>query len=461
MDTNIEQASSPDTITQPEQVEVLQTTGRATRHVKKPLLLIILIATFVIGGSSAAYIQYIHNSPEKIWERALSSTSQGLDKLIELNQRDRKSGSKIDASFTVTSPVLLEGTMSGQWYESDGSATMSLNAIGLRMNGEVRSVTDENSDIPSLYMNISGLDTIEALLSLAGPEYKGIARGLSEIDGEWYTVDKSLLSQLIFGITPSGGNLSNEDLNDMISSLFTALRDTMFSADPDNRMFTVLEEVGTEDFEGTETYRYVVGLHEENTRKFISTFADSLESTGAFDYLGVGEYLDRQSFIDSMNQALDRIDTSKATADVWVESGGAYIRNIRMYPDENNRQNNYIDFGIPYEKGDSIPFVMRMVSKDGLDEQDITLGIDIDQNNSDTRLWANIAMLSDSLNVVASGEVAVQSSDEQVSVDKPESSQSIYNLFDVFNESFTSLISPSLQPQDNDTFQLPLDDFEL
>lgn len=106
------------------------------------------LSVLLLGGGAAAYMQFVVNSPKKIWERAMSTTVKGLDTLVA-SQNTTWPGSKTEGTFSVSSPIAADGSMKGSWHGSDGSATFDVGAAGLRVNGEVRMVGVEDLEVPA------------------------------------------------------------------------------------------------------------------------------------------------------------------------------------------------------------------------------------------------------------------------------------------------------------------------
>jgi hypothetical protein len=446
--------------------------GKPLEKTKKPrgkwLMPVVLVGALVFAGAAVAYQAVFNQSPQLLFESALTNTSKVLDEFLKIDQQEK--GLKVDGSFDVTSPLAVDGTLSGHWDESNGSLISNVGAVGIRVTSEVRTIDAENSDVPDIYFKLGGLTGVDVLIrSLAGPEYSQAADVIKSLDEQWYVIDHTLIEQAVQAGagTPSYNvpELSEKDMRAISDAVAGVMRDRFFGSEEDKAVFKINDTIGKEDFEGTGSYKLNVGVDKDNFISFLESFESVIKDTklnDVFEMGAQGQNIDELLDFSSISESLKDVDFSKATADVWVEGNGRFIRNVRIYPSEDKKDTNYLDFMVPYAGGDVIPLVMRAT----IDEEDVkgvlSFGIDINQENGDLGLWFDIDLTTSGATVAVTAKLAFTGSDDQVSVDKPESAKSAAELVNQLTDSVRSFSPLGQLPIGGlDDFELPLDDFQL
>lgn len=436
----------------------------------KFLILGVFIAFFLIGGSAAAYVQFFQSNPKKIWERSLESTQKGLDKLVELNQVEWPAAN-LDGSFNVTSPIAIDGTMSGKSDAKNGYATFDIGAAGVRVDGEFRSILTESGS-PDVYFKVSGLEGVQSLLgSSLGAEESFIDPSvIDQVEDKWFSIDHTLFDQMVAESAVDERTITQADFNEFTSVTVDLLKDTLFSTG-NNAVFTVKETVGKEQFEGTDTYKYVVAVNKENFKSFVTRMVDSYSELELTKLLtsNTGKSFKELIDYDGMIKELDAADFTNATADVWVEASGRYIRNVRIYPEKDSKDTNYLDIGIPYAGGDDIPMLVRATFDESGTKGVFAFEARINQQDNTRKLTLDLDMDSEGTKVAAKGELKITRSEESVTVEKPDGARSAYDLLGLFyqasgyDDSYGTIPEDGsldqFLPQGLDTF--PLDDVEL
>lgn len=416
-----------------------QTTGlpampeQKPKNSKKKLLLpLIVMGAFLLAGGAAAYQMVFNKSPQQLFESALTNTSKGLDTFLAIDQS--KKGLKIDGSFDVNSPLAVDGTLSGQWYEMNGSLTSSVGAVGARVTNEIRTLSVENSDVPDLYIKFSGLEGVDGLLrTFAGPDASEVAGVVQSLNDQWYVVDHTLIEQALAssGSSSDVPELSEEDIKQISDAVAGVMRERFFGTEEDKAVFKINEEIGKEDFEGTGTYKLNVRVDKDNFIAFLESFESVVKDTKLKDVFALsapGQNIDEVLNFDNISESLKDVDFSEAKADVWVEGNGRFIRNVRIYPVSDKKDTNYLDLLLPYEGGDVFPLVMRATIDDSDAKGVASFGADINQKNGDSRLWFDLDITSDGTTVDASAELKIESIDEQVAIEKPDGAKSALEL---------------------------------
>ncbi len=439
---------------------------------KKFVLIGAFLAIFLFGGSAAAYVQFVANSPENIWERAMNSTAKGLDAMAELQKQQMSSTSaqKLDGTFKLTSPLAADGSISLVADKSNAEMTMDVGAAGTRLNAEMRMVDAANSDSPDIYFKVKGLDSIGALLGLGGPEAAAYGDMLTAAEDQWYSVDHTLFDQALASAAEGGGSLatlSQEDLNKIALQFSTVVKDTLLSTDPQKAVFEVANEVGKEDFEGTKTFKYEVRINKDHLKSFITEMKSAMADTKVAELVASmsGQSYEEAVKLDELFADIDKQDFSNSTADVWVEAGGRYIRNVRLYPVKDDKQKNYLDIGIPYNGGDTIPLSFKAVIDDEGTRGTVASGIELNRTSNGLHGWGTIdvSMDSESDPIKFEYDMNVNPTNDAPKTDKPEGVKDALELLGALNTGAMTRIedSTSLDQYDSLLDQSLTDDIEL
>ena len=394
----------------------------------KYLLPIVLAGALLFGGGAAAYVNVFQKSPQKLWERALSNTSEGLEKMIEIGLNDSDKGMAFDGTLEVSSPIAIDGTMEGNWYEGTGSMSAEITASGANVNVDVRSIAEDASTTPDIYARISGLSQVDTLLGGAlGNEAGSIIEG---VENQWFFVDKTLIDQALMSMdeseTPS---ISQEDMKEVSANVMAVMKNRFFASD-DKGVFTLQEKIGKETFEGTETYKVKVAVNKDNFSAFVTELKDAIKETKIEELLktsdpekSLEEALNFEELIKSINDA----DFSKAVAEVWLEANGGYVRNVRIYPEDGNTQ-SYIDFGMKYEGGNVYPLMMRLTMDEDEAKGTLSMGMNVDSSNADATMTVDADMTMSGQSFKMKMSMSLKGSNEKPTVDAPEDAVNILEL---------------------------------
>ncbi len=433
-----EPVSAPVAVTTEEVKPETLTTSKSKGPRPKWFMPAILVGLLVLGGGAAAYMTVFQKSADSAWKSALKNTADGLDAYLTNSYDTGQKGFKLDGNFKVSSPIAIDGSMEGQWYENDGSMTADVGAAGARINAEFRTISPEAGTTPDIYMKVDGLDGLDTLIgSLGATEAAGIGESLAMLNDQWFFIDHTMIDQATATDQSSNLDLSEKDLKDISDKVSAVLRDRMFSTSQDKAIFTVAEKLGKEDFEGLSTHKINVSVDKNNFKEFVTALKDALKGTKAEELLKVGQTdksLEEVLDFENMLKELEDTDFSKATADVWVEAGGAYVRNVRIYPVEDKKDTNYLDFGMDYKGGDTFPVVMKATIDDEGDKGTFSIGLEVNKTNGDAKMTFDVDINVDGGDVKAEGELTVSGSNDKKEVEKPEDAQNIFELLGGFQQ---------------------------
>ncbi len=425
----------------------------------------------VLGGGAAAYVSVFQKSPESIWSSALSNTANGIEKYLATAYGDEQSkGFKVDGNFKVSSPIAVDGSMEGQWYGSNGLLKGNIGAGGVRFDTELRTIAEQTGNTPDIYMQVSGLDGFDSLIDSLGGSGSGISSQVKQVNGQWYYVDHTLIDQYVASTSTDTANMefSEQELKETIDTFMVVLKDRMFGTAEDKAIFKIVETIGKEDFEGTPSYKMKVKVDQNNFKDFVVALKDATKETKLNDLMTQGQEgksIEELINFDQLIEELEKADFSKATADVWAEARGGFIRNIRFYPTEDKKESNYLDFGMNYQGGDVFPFLIRATIDDNDVKGVLGFGFNINQNNGDGGLTVNVDLNGEGMKVQAEAALNIVGLDEEVSVEKPENAKSYVELLSILTSGlYQQPAGQSLYDDIGSDFpssSFPLDDLEL
>ena len=470
--------------TQPAPAEVQTDSKKKVGFLSKLSLPVVLGVLLLVGGGAAAFTISQQNSPEKIWEKALSTTAEGFDEIVTIAQTEPKSGAVISGDFRISGPLEATGAVEGAWQGSNLELQANVNASGIVLDTEVRAIgSDDNA--PDIFLKINGLDTIDQLASLFGGE----SGGLSDVNDTWFRVPSSDIQSLLDSAVQSTPvnqeevELTQQDLVDIVEASSSVFRDRLFTADESQAVVVVDESLGEEVFDGVDTQKYRVKVQQEQLKLFVTELKDALKATKLNDVLLQGSP-DGQTFeealdFDRLIEEIENGDYANASAEVWVDAKRKFIRNIRITDrSEESESAQRLDLSLNYDGGDVFPFAVTVTDETPENPLSASLKFGYNRETTGVDLGLSLEAELEGVPTVVDANLTVTPSDNEVNVEVPEGAQNYTDLLESLgfseeilglflggfggssfgNESdFQSL--DSFDQLDFDT--LPLDDIEL
>lgn len=433
---------------------------------KKPkttLLIAVAVAILLLGSGAAAYMKFVVNSPDNIWEKALQNTSAGYKEIVEISKQEPAKGGKIEGMFTLSAPIAASGSVEGSWYETNSQVTSNIDAAGVSADIEARTISsDNNPNSADIYFKVDGLDSAIPLIGAVQPELAPI---ISEVNGNWYTIDSALLASVLPAESSSSTmTLSAKELSDAASKIGVVLDDRLFSVDKTKAVVIVKDSVGREEFNGHDTYKYNVTVQEQQYADFVTALREALKGTALeslskdlMDKDGTETKMDVDGLLDSVENS----DITSYRAETWVDMKLKYIRNIRITPvDKDGKTQGYIDFGLDYSGGDVWPFSIAITTTptDRVDNKmNATFSAAFNKVSKVTDLGFELSGTIDKQQITGSGKLNISPSNDALKIDKPDGAKSVTELLGLLmGGDSTSLTQTSF-----DTGTYPIDDVEL
>lgn len=435
--------SSP-SVSAPTTTADMQKNTKKNPFKKLSVLTIGLIAAGVlILGSAAAYFGYIvPNRPENIWKSALSNSAKAYDSLVTYGEEQKEiKGAKIEGNFSATSEGATgDANISGTFYEKQGQGTIDVGFAGSRYTAEIRAIEAENADYPDLYAKVDGLKGLGALLGASGGSASA-GTFLDSLDGQWVFVDHTALEGMFSQIqsTQEEPEVTTEEAIAIAKKVGDVNREHLFSTDESKAVFRVAEQVGKEDFEGRESYKFVVEVNKENLKAYIEALKTELKDTKLPELIG-DDY--DKTFDDMIEEINTSEEVENETAEVWVDMGTKLIRNIRFTDEDNDK--NIFDISLLYEGGDVYPLRFKVSEEESNTDATVTITLD---TAADSVEFAVDMTVENSVDF--SGSFKVTPHNEPVDVQKPEGAKSINELFGSFYSSSSATSGSSLNGSSN------------
>ncbi len=448
-----------DTSPSPVQPETSATQMKTKKRPGRKLLLLgSLLVVFLVGGAAAAYVSVFNKSPEEKFYSALGNTGQALESFLDAEPRGETMN--VNGSLNLSSPIAVDGSVEGKYANGNGMFTADIGGFGVRVNAEVRSQAVEGSDAPDIFVKLDGLKGVEGLLgAFAGESVaQQVGPAIDLIDTKWIAVDHTIFEQAV-AQDDELPMLSEEEVEEIKNRALQPITERLLGSGDDKAVFTVVEELGSEEFDGVSTEKLRVGVNKDNFIAFLKEYEAVVNETKLKDLLEAAypRSADEPIPFDEIDEAFADVDFANAKADVWVASD-KYIRNVRIYTNQEDTSTNYLDIMIPYEGGDDIPVMLKATIDDDGATGELTSGVTFNTQTGDISFSYDVDM-GGSVAVKSSGELSFTSSDEAVDVSAPDDATNVYEIIGLIQQQ----LQQSLQSQLPDEFQqqLQLDDIEL
>lgn len=424
---------------------------------KQKLVLFIVVAVILsIGGGAVAMNYMQQNNPDYIWKKALDNTSKGFASFATSVTENEKKGGSATGAFKVEQPIAADGNFSANWFNKNVESKSSVGVSGVRATTDIRAIEFEGSDYPDIYVNIAGLESVESLVETSNPS---LASAINRLNGNWLSIDHTLLEQLEQSTTGTGSavqdpvTLTTDDYRDISNKTSEIISEYLFSSDTETAVITVLDQAVKEDFDGVETFKYNVSINKDNLKKFIEAYKNGIQETRFDEFVvsmdGSGRSFEEIVAVDELLQSVDQLDLDSTKNEMWVDIDQKIIRNLRITPTDQDRvEGGYIEFALPYDGGDVLPFTMRFVSGVTRDTNG-TLNVELvaGYNLADQSVNFSFSVVgsTDQEKMKATGTMRVTPSDEEVNPVKPDSAQNIIEFLNSLGVSETDLLQTTDQ----------------
>jgi hypothetical protein len=354
----------------------------------KKILIPIIVAVLVLGGTAAAYFGYYMN-PSVIYSQSLKNTGKGYDTLINYADQQSKLGNKDytgTGSYKITTAgSSTDGKLAFKGNGENGDLTFDVGFGGTRINADIRTVKSSGTT-PDLYVKASGIKGLGTLTGMPqlDPE-------LAKLDNNWIVIDHTLFDSLTASTaqaaTPTTTSPTREQVIDEAHAFGKVNQQYLFSTDKDKAVTKVVKKYGVETVDGRKTYHYKIALQKDNVKKYILAQRDALKATTLNDWLKKNKYDTPvyAGFNDAANSTKDI--KSSDTFDMWTDVNRRLVYKVR-FNDTTNPADNYVDVGLNYKGGSDYPFFIAGKSKDSGSTTTFSFvaAVNTKTNNTDLKL---------------------------------------------------------------------------
>ncbi len=398
-------------------------------------------------ASAGAYFGYIlPNKPENIWKTSLNRSSKLFEKIISIDEGQDLKGYSIKGSVALSSELMsADMNIDFKTYESEGQGTMDIGASGQRINFEFKGLDVENSDAPDIYMKVNG---IKGLGSFFGED---VGNRVDALDSQWLVIDHTLFEQYTKEYAKNftqEEQVSEEEAREIIKKISVVNNEYLFTTDEQKAVFNVVENVGKEEYEGKNSYKFKVSVNKEHLKAYTEQLKTALQDTKLQKLLGE-EY---DSFFDEAIKEIENINESD-TAEVWVDMSTKLIRNVRFTNEQDKGE--YVDVSLLYEGGDEFPLRIKGVSDDG--EAAFTFAVNTKDQSAEIKIDAKS---NDGTAYTVKGSIKVSPNNEPLNVQKPEGALSLIEvmgtIYEAYNQSMTGQYDSQLYDEGQSYTPTPL-----
>ena len=366
---------------------------------------------FAMGGSFAIvalaaafyFFSYLPNTPENIYRRGMASIGVGLEELIENDTLQASQATEFDGSFNMTSPTEVNATMDGS-FALTGDGEFALDVKWDQYNPMLDmsySFIDEN--YPKIYFRFDGVK--EIVDDSFGPGSFDQIAGNRNLEGVWWLIDyKELVDQGFLteselqeelAQAEAENSITTEDQIALTRAVIDASSTYLFTSDTDMMVLERVEDLGTEDYEGVESQKYLVQINKENLKSYLKAVRDNVHDTGVLQKLDEDVDLKEEISDEDIDTWVDDLDFSEIRMEAWVGLDNKVLRNLRFTSvNEDERDNGYVDVSLLLDGDnlDRIPLRFRIAGDDETSSGniDVLWTTDVRANTTEFKVDANI-----------------------------------------------------------------------
>ncbi len=412
-------------------VPVTANTPESKKGRAKWLLPIIIVGTIVaMAASTYGYMGVYLQSPQNLWSQALKNTGEAINDYAT-GPKQTYSGAKISGTYNVISPTAVDGTITAAFDGKSTSATITANAMGIMANLEVLSITKQPASSPDIYLKLSGVKGAATLLG-----NNKLAEVVSKLDGQWYYIDHTLTANLTKNLpnTANDPQQLQANVQDAAKKVSTVLQDRLFNSDSKKAVLVTAKTLGKEDFKGRKTQKYQAQLRKTQLKDMVtelqSALKDSKLSNSIFgDINDANKQQENQNKLDKILKQIEALPEEKLTAEVWVDTGLKYIRNVRIaLPGNNASTATMLDIMVDYTGGDTMPIIVTQTNSDAKNNSTTTLGVTANKSNSAVELSFAQKGNTGGQNMDFSSKIKVDPSNDSVNAAVPAGAKNIMEL---------------------------------
>lgn len=291
---------------------------------KKRIFFAGLIAAGVLlfGGILAYMGIYAANRPSELWNQALNNTAQGYDNLVTYAKENKTLANKgeISGGYSYeTDSFSIEGKYTGFYADNRARINLEGNSSGDNLTSEFIAENNNGSDVPDVYLRAKGLRALRDI-----PTLETDSDSLRALEDQWYLLDSSTISQLRERRASNGPSIQAIPNNDQIIQIAETVgsinRQYVFTSDPSRAILIRSQNLGEEELDGRQVYRFKATYNIENLEAYLNSLAEELQKTKFKEIYG-------ETGFEKMLLNLESF-TGEEQVDVWVDMNTDLIYKI-------------------------------------------------------------------------------------------------------------------------------------
>lgn len=467
---NTTEPAQPLVTAEPTITPSVPTTQKVKKSSPKWLLPVIIagVVALLLGAGAYGYMGIYMQTPENLWKQSVKNTGKGFSDFVNQPMQSQKGG-KVAGTFKVTYPVAADGTISGSYDDKSTQVNASVGASGVRANLELRGLTQDAANSQDIYVKVDGLNTVGSLLGGTNTELGSL---VSSIDGKWYVLDHTLLDQATATLkegdtkTPTAQEVQKE-AQDLSKKFAVILNERLFTTDEKNAVVIVKEKLAKEDFKGRKSQHVKVQVRKDQLRSMVIALKDAAKDTKVKDWLVMGDTnktFEEALDFDSLLKDIDNANYDNAVADVWLDTGLKFVRNVRINAVDKkdpNKVTGSVDFMLDYTGGDELPLSITITNQESdKNKGSINLGMNINKKSYIIKFTAAVDGNFDGQKVNGNADLTVTPSGDTLKVEKPTGAKNILELVGGLMGQTSDLQTQLSSPSGSD-FSGILDDLQL
>ena len=316
-------------------------------HKKKFILFGGLGAFLLVGGTAAfAFLWYIPNMPNNVWNTGFNRTGDQVDFVIkklddpkslttlEKNQVTLKGSLKMDtASYGIDLNTKYDKTNTNSTVKVDAASQEKDGTYNI--NAELRTQVITDAIFPNIYFKISGFSSLGL---------DSVYPNVNKYDGKWIAVEQDYLKQFEGDNATKKGqeNVTQKDVMSIVNDANTVSQEYVFTSDTKKAVVQKVSFVGTEKSEGITANHYKAKLNETNVKAYCNAMVDKLSQNASVKKISTQTDEEFAKTVKEEKDSCDKTKVSGETFDLWIDKSIKVLHKVRLYEDL-NKQNAELD----------------------------------------------------------------------------------------------------------------------
>ncbi len=397
---------------------------------KRWLLAVVSLAVGVLLVGGYVFGMYLPNRPSAIYSSSLKNSGKAVDMLVAYGNAQAKKNYKsydFDSTLNVkSSSASYDATLKGAFDKNaNGTLKLAADILGEKVGANVRSIHAKGNSSPDVYVQVSG---IKSALDKYG------LNKLDNLDGQWISIDHTLLDTYSANLQKSAGTTSasaftvpsSEDINDLLVKVQGVNKHYLFTTDTSTAVLKSQKYIAHETKDGRPVDHYSVGYDKAHLQAYTAALKTAADSSKLNDWAkktNNGKNLSTVLHFDTLSSS---IQTAKAdyTFELWADTKTKLIHSVQ-FADPSDK-NSIITLTQNYSSGSQYPFSFTFAGTDSsthkLQNGKLAVVLDTSTNKSVATMSGNASGMD------VAFKLTLTPTDNVVQVETPTGAQSVNTL---------------------------------